>query len=87
MCALVVRLGRPTRTLFGREVFSPTYMPPGKTDFIFFAPAGANAARLFRQKRGPVPKEPAPVFVNFSPAHIIFTVKNTAWANSHPART
>ena len=54
MRALAVRLRRPTRTLFGREVFSPTHRSPGKTDFIFFAPAGANSARLFRQAQGPV---------------------------------
>ncbi len=53
MRALVVRLRRPTRTLFGREVFSPTHRSPGKTDFIFFAPAGANSARLFQQAQGP----------------------------------
>ena len=54
MRALAVRLRRPTRTLFGREVFSPTHRSPGKTDFIFFSPAGANSARLFRQAQGPV---------------------------------
>ena len=47
--ALVVRFQRTTRTLAGREVFFPTYMPPEKTNFILFAPAGANSARLFRQ--------------------------------------
>jgi hypothetical protein len=37
---------RFARTFPGREVFFPTRMSSGKTDFNFFAPAGANSARL-----------------------------------------
>jgi hypothetical protein len=39
--------GRSARTLDGREVFFPTYMPPEKTNLNLFAPGGANSARLF----------------------------------------
>ena len=43
------RLRRTLRTFASRAVFSPTYTPPEKMISIFFAPAGANSARLFRQ--------------------------------------
>ena len=45
--ALTVRRRRPIRTFAGREVFSSTHMSRPKTDFNFFAPDGANSARLF----------------------------------------
>ena len=35
------------RTLAGREVFSAAYTPRPKANSIFFAPPGANSARLF----------------------------------------
>ena len=41
------RLRRTFRTFASRAVFSPTYTPPEKMISIFFAPAGANSARLF----------------------------------------
>jgi len=47
--ALSVRLQQTESTFARREVFYPAYMPPEKTDQNFFAPAGANSARLFRQ--------------------------------------
>ena len=53
--ALAVRQRRPVRTFAGREVFSARHTPRPKTDCTFFAPAGANSARLFQQaKRPPV---------------------------------
>ena len=44
--------GHTLRTFASRAVFSPTYTPPEKMISIFFAPAGANSARLFRQSAG-----------------------------------
>ena len=41
--------GHALRTFASRAVFSPTYTPPEKMIPTFFAPAGANSARLFRQ--------------------------------------
>ena len=41
--------GHALRTFASRAVFSPTYTPPEKMISIFFAPAGANSARLFIQ--------------------------------------
>ena len=45
--ALAVRHRRTARTLADRAVFSPTYMPPEKMNFMFFASADANSVRLF----------------------------------------
>ena len=45
-CGSALAAKGAARTFAGREVFLARYTPRPKTDFIFFAPAGANSARL-----------------------------------------
>ena len=54
--ALTVRLRRPARTLFGREVFFPTHMSPGKTDFILIRACGRELCEAFSTGTGPEAK-------------------------------
>ena len=52
-----VRYKRTNSTLAWRKVFSATYTPPPKMVRTFFAPAGANSARLF-DRLGPGAEAP-----------------------------
>ena len=45
--------GHALRTFASRAVFSPTYTPPEKMIFTFFALASANSARLFFPPKPP----------------------------------